>query len=180
MPITNYLRPHEAVIAAESKHIVKKEGGAIEATGHKILTEPGVDGKLTPEMIQSAFDRSSEFDHQPKPMMVFISNATEIGTVYNKSELAAVAAICKRLKLLLLLDGARLEPALTSSKSDLELNDIYDLTDIFWIRGAKNGALLGHQAPVLWGSFPHTYEAARSVPRQRTGHGDPVQHAFPG
>ncbi|CAO1598013.1 hypothetical protein XANCAGTX0491_001790 [Xanthoria calcicola] len=136
-----------AIIATEAGHIVGKEGGAIEATGHKIITESGVDGKLTPEMIQSAFRRSSAFDYQPKAKMVFISNATEIGT------LAAVAAICKRLDLLLLLDGARLGAALTSSKNDMTLADIYNLTDIFWIGGTKNGALIGEAVVIKHPSF---------------------------
>ncbi|MCJ1401561.1 hypothetical protein MMC11_004777, partial [Xylographa trunciseda] len=148
-----------AIIAAESGHIVGKEGGAIEATGHKIIAEPGVDGKLTPEIIQLAFDRSSEFDYQPKPKMVFISNTTEIGTLYTRSELAAVAAICKKLKLLLFLDGARLGAALTSSKNDVTWNDVYNLTDIFWIGGTKNGALLGEAVvikdPSLGADFPY-------------------------
>lgn len=159
LSIASHLRPHEAIIAAEPGHIVGKEGGAIEATGHKILTEPGVNGKLTPEMIQSAFDRSSEFDWQPKPKMVFISNTTEIGTLYNISELKAVAAICKKLKLLLFLDGARLGAALTSSKNDVTLKDVYDLTDIFWIGGTKNGALLGEAVvikdPSIGADFPY-------------------------
>ncbi|KAF2118075.1 putative threonine aldolase [Lophiotrema nucula] len=153
LSIASHLRPHEAIIAAEPAHIVGKEGGAIEATGHKIITEPGIDGKLTPEMIQSAFDRSSEFAYQPKAKMVFISNATEIGTVYNRNELAAVAGICKKLKLLLLLDGARLGAALTSSKNDMTLNDVYNYTDIFWIGGTKNGALLGEAVVIKNPSF---------------------------
>ena len=159
LSIASHLRSHEAIIAAESGHIVGKEGGAIEATGHKILTKPGVNGKLTPKMIQSAFDRSSEFDWQPKPKMVFISNATEIGTLYNMSELKAVAAICKKLQLLLFLDGARLDAALTSSKNDVTLKDVYDLTDIFWFGGTKNGALLGEAVvikdPSIGAEFPY-------------------------
>ena len=159
LSVASHLRPHEAVIAAEPGHIVGKEGGAIEATGHKIITEPGVDGKLTPEMIQSAFDRSSEFEWQPKPKMVFISNATEIGTVYNLQELKAVAAICQKLKLFLFLDGARLGAALTSSKNDTKLKDVYDLTDVFWIGGTKNGALLGEAVvikdPSIGADFPY-------------------------
>ncbi len=157
--IASHLRPHEAVIAAESGHIVGKEGGAVEATGHKLITEPGVDGKLTPEMIQAAVERSSEFAFQPKPKMVFVSNATEIGTVYTKSELVAVSEICQKLKLLLFLDGARLGAALTSSKNDMTLADIYNLTDIFWIGGTKNGALLGEAVvikdPTFGADFPY-------------------------
>jgi threonine aldolase len=159
LAIASHLRPHEAIIAAEPGHIVGKEGGCVEATGHKILVEPGVDAKLTPEQIQSAFDRSSLFAYQPKPRMVFISNATEVGTVYTKSEFEAVAAICKKLSLLLLMDGARLGVALTAAKNDMTLKDIYDLTDIFWIGGTKNGALLGEaiviKDPAFGADFPY-------------------------
>ncbi|KAH8590716.1 pyridoxal phosphate-dependent transferase [Bisporella sp. PMI_857] len=151
--IASYLRPHEAIIAVESGHIIGKEGGAIEATGHKILSKPGVDGKLTPEDIQSAFDESSLFAWQPKPKMVFISNATEIGTVYRRSELESIAAICKKLELLLFMDGARLGAALTSFKNDITLKDVYNLTDIFWIGGTKNGALLGEAIVIKDSSF---------------------------
>lgn len=141
--IASSLRPHEAIIAASSGHIVSKETGAIEATGHKIITEPAVDGKLTPEKIQSAYAQNSMFAHQAIPRMVYISNATEIGTVYTKKELEAIAAVCKQLNLLLLMDGARLGAALTSSKNDMTLEDIYNLTDMFWIGGTKAGALIG-------------------------------------
>ncbi|KAL8649497.1 MAG: hypothetical protein Q9226_005557 [Calogaya cf. arnoldii] len=151
--VASHLRPHEAIIAVEAGHIVGKEGDAIEVTGHKIITEPGLNGKLTPEMIQSAFDQSSAFDYQPKPKMVFTSNATEIGTLYNRGELTAVAAICKKLDLLLLLNGARLGAVLTSSKNDMTLADIFNLTDIFWIGGTKNGALLGEAVVIKHPSF---------------------------
>lgn len=157
--IASLLRPHEAVIAAEPGHIVGKEGGCVEATGHKILVEPGVEGKLTPEQIQSAFHRSSLFAYQPKPKLVFISNATEVGTVYTKSELGAIAAVCQKLNLLLLMDGARLGAALASSKNDMTLQDIYQLTDVFWIGGTKNGALLGEaiviKDPAVGADFPY-------------------------
>ncbi|KAJ8123094.1 hypothetical protein ONZ43_g872 [Nemania bipapillata] len=159
LSIACYLRSHQSIIAAESAHIVGKEAAAVEATGHKVLTAPAVDGKLTPENIQSVFDENLLFAYQTKIKMVFVSNTTEIGTVYTKSELAAVAAVCKKLGLLLLLDGARLGSALTSPKNDMTLKDIYDLTDIFWIGGTKNGALLGEAVvikdPSLGADFPH-------------------------
>ncbi|KAK4221565.1 pyridoxal phosphate-dependent transferase [Podospora fimiseda] len=86
--------------------------------------------------------------------MVFISNATEVGTVYSKSELEAVAAICKKLSLLLLMDGARLGAALVSSKfQGLTIKDVYNLTNIFWIGGTKNGALLGEAIVIKNPSF---------------------------
>ncbi|KAF2649447.1 putative threonine aldolase [Lophiostoma macrostomum CBS 122681] len=162
--IASHLRPHEAVISAESGHIVGKEGGAIEAIGHKVLTGPSVDGKLTPETVQSIFQGSSEFSYQPKARMVFVSNATEIGTVYTKRELMAVAAKCKELNLLLCLDGARIGAALASasipaSEDGMTLTDIYNLTDVFWIGGTKNGALLGEAVvikdPAFAKDFPY-------------------------
>jgi len=142
--IASFLRPHEAVITVDRGHIVGKEGGAIEATGHKIISVPGgKDGKLTSALIQSAYEESILFPWQPKMKMAFISNSTEIGTVYTKSELADVAATCKKLGMWLLLDGARLGHALTCSKNDMTLQDIYHFTDIFWLGATKNGALLG-------------------------------------
>ncbi|OIW25256.1 L-threonine aldolase [Coniochaeta ligniaria NRRL 30616] len=160
LSVASHLRPHEAVISAQLGHIVAHEAGSVEATGHKVLTAPGVHGKLTPEQIQSVVDRTNLFTFaEPKPKMVFISNPTEVGTVYTKSELAAVAAVCKKLGLLLLMDGARLGAALTCSKNDMTLKDIYDLTDIFWIGGTKNGALLGEaiviKDPASAADFPY-------------------------
>ncbi|EXJ83937.1 threonine aldolase [Capronia epimyces CBS 606.96] len=159
LSIASCLRPHEAIIAASSAHIVMKETAAIEATGHKIITQPAVDGKLTPDKIRLAFDQNSIFAHQAKPKMVYISNATEIGTVYTRSELAAIAAICKSLDLLILMDGARLGAALASSETDMTLNDIYHLTDLFWIGGTKTGALIGEAVVIkdksLGADFPY-------------------------
>lgn len=137
------LRAHEAIIAPESGHIVVRETGAIEATGHKIITVPAVDGKLTPISIQKALDDNGQFPHMARPKMVYISNATEIGTLYTKSELTALSDICKINNLYLLVDGARLGAALSAQKNDLSLADIAKLTDIFWIGGTKAGALLG-------------------------------------
>lgn len=85
--------------------------------------------------------------------MVFISNATEVGTIYTKAELAAIASVCQDLKLLLLMDGARLGAALASPKSDISMRDVYNLTDVFWIGGTKNGALLGEAVVIKDPSF---------------------------
>ncbi|KAI1323226.1 putative threonine aldolase [Xylariaceae sp. FL0255] len=158
LAIAGHLRPHEAIISADSGHIVSKEGGAIEATGHQVLSAPGVDGKLTPEIIQRLYSESVKFPFQPKPKMVFVANATELGTVYTKAELSSIATVCKTLNLLLLLDGARLGAALASEKNDMSFKDIYDLTDVFWIGGTKNGALLGEAVvikdPTFGADFP--------------------------
>ncbi|KAH7127413.1 pyridoxal phosphate-dependent transferase [Dactylonectria macrodidyma] len=137
------LRPHEAVIAASSGHIVTRETGAVEASGHKIINATPCNGKLTPEIISKALDENWHFPHMAKPRMVYISNATEFGTVYTREELRAIKDLCGKKNLLLFLDGARIGTALASKANDMTLRDILELTDIFWIGGTKNGALLG-------------------------------------
>lgn len=141
--ISSCLKSHEAVIAAGSGHIVVRETGAIEATGHKIITVPSTDGKLTPDDIQSALDNNAHFPHMAKPRLVYLSNASELGTLYTKAELTALSNTCKKSGLLLFVDGARLGAALAADKNDLTLKDIAELTDVFWIGGTKAGALLG-------------------------------------
>jgi threonine aldolase len=141
--IGSCLRPHESVIAASSGHIVVRETGAIEATGHKIIQVPPENGKLTVASIQRALDENWHFPHMARPKLVYISNATEIGTVYSKRELKAIKALCVEKDLLLFLDGARIGHAMASSKNDCTWRDIFDLTDMFWIGGTKNGSLLG-------------------------------------
>ncbi|MDF2539530.1 MAG: ltaE [Herbinix sp.] len=140
--ISAFLRPHQCVIAADTGHINVHETGAIEATGHKVVTMPAVEGKLTPQAIQAAVDYHGD-EHMVRPKMVYISDSTELGTVYTKAELTAIHHKCRENGLLLFLDGARLASALTSKVNDLSLKDIADLTDVFYIGGTKNGALLG-------------------------------------
>lgn len=141
--IASCLRPYEAVITLESGHIACKEAGAIEATGHKLILVPPVDGKMTTTNLQKALQQNQFFPHMAKPRLLYISNASETGTVYTKRELTNLSALCKQNKLLMLMDGARIGTALCSKKNDMTLRDIFDLTDIFWIGGTKAGALLG-------------------------------------
>ena len=141
--IASQLRPHEAVISAASGHIAVHETGAIEATGHKIITIDKPGGKLTGEDVRQAVAANSHAPHQAKPRLVYISNAAETGRIYIKSELEDLSLTCRDLGLTLLLDGARLGAALTSSFNDVTLADLARLTDIFWIGGTKAGALLG-------------------------------------
>ena len=136
------LRPYEAVIAAATGHIAAHESGAIEATGHKVLTVEAPESKLTPELITAVYDAHRE-EYCPQPGMVYLSNATEWGAVYTKTELTAISECCRKLGLLLFLDGARLAQALTARGSDLTLPDLARLTDLFYIGGTKNGALFG-------------------------------------
>jgi len=140
--ISAFLRPHQAVIGADTSHVNCHETGAIEATGHKVITMKTDDGKLTPDLIQKVVDAHTD-EHMVQPKLVYISNSTELGTLYKKSELEELHNCCIKNDLLLYLDGARLGSALASEESDLTLADIAKLTDAFYIGGTKNGALFG-------------------------------------
>jgi len=141
--ISSLLRVHEAVISAKTGHIFSHETGAIEATGHRVITVDTTDGKVKPGHILQVIKEYSLRPHMVKPKMVYISNSTEIGTIYHKEELMALSACCREQDLLLFMDGARMGHALTAANSDLQLSDIATLTDVFYIGGTKNGALLG-------------------------------------
>lgn len=140
--ISSFLRPHEAVIAPRSSHIFMHETGAIEATGHKLLTVKTNDGKLRPEVIRSIVD-SHTSEHMVRPRLVYISQTTELGTVYTCAELEALRSICDELDLLLYIDGARLAYAATATCCDLDLPKIAELADAFYLGGTKAGLLFG-------------------------------------
>ncbi len=140
--ISTFLRPHEACISARTGHIATHETGAIEATGHKLLTVDSTDGKLRPELIKPIL-AEHHFEHMVRPRMVYISNPTELGTVYSHSELSRLSSFCKENDLYLYLDGARLGSAITCAKSDLDFKKVHSLADAFFIGGTKNGTLLG-------------------------------------
>jgi threonine aldolase len=140
--LASLMKPYESVIAANSGHIHVHEAGAIEATGHKINIVNTKDGKLTADQIKVVVDEHY-FEHQVKPKVVFISNSTEVGTIYKKCELESVSQACRENNLYLYLDGARLGSALCSKESDLTLPEVCRLVDVFYIGGTKNGALLG-------------------------------------
>ncbi|SUX43389.1 threonine aldolase family protein [Chryseobacterium indoltheticum] len=141
--ISSILRPYQCVISAATGHILNNETGAIEATGHKILSIEKEDGKLFPSDIIPVLESHQNIPHQVMPKLVYVSNSTELGTIYTKKELEDLSAFCKANNLYLFMDGARLGHALTSEISDLELKDIAQLTDVFYLGGTKNGALLG-------------------------------------
>ncbi|WP_150466476.1 threonine aldolase family protein [Francisella sp. SYW-9] len=141
--ISSILKPYEAIISASSGHIALREAGAIEATGHKIISVSSANGKLTSNDIKEVLKNNSHAPHMAKPKLVYISNSTELGTIYTKAELQELSKICKENDLLLFVDGARLGAALTANKSDLNLADIVELVDIFWIGGTKTGILFG-------------------------------------
>lgn len=140
--ISAFLRPHEAAIAAETGHILVHETGAVEATGHKVIAMPSEEGKLSATSIQAAVDAHTD-EHMVKPALVYLSQSTEIGSLYKKSDLEAIRAVCDKNHLLLYADGARLGSALTAAGCDVTLADMARLTDAFYIGGTKNGALIG-------------------------------------
>ena len=152
--IDAFLQSYEAVVAAQTGHVSTHETGAIEATGHKVCTVESPDGKLTPALVESVLAGHNGTEHMVLPRMVYISDTTEIGTVYTRAELAALRQCCDVHGLFLYLDGARLGSALTSPDNDLTLPDLAALTHAFTIGGTKNGALFG-EALVLTRPMPH-------------------------
>lgn len=142
------LKSYESIISVESGHICVHETGAIEATGHKVHVVPGVQGKLTPAAVQKILDQHN-MDQMVKPRAIYLSQSTEVGTVYNKAELQALASLCKQHQLYLYIDGARLGHALTIDKTDLDLKDIADVADLFYIGGTKNGGLMGEAMVIV-------------------------------
>lgn len=141
--ISSVLRPYQCAVSASTGHILNNETGAIEATGHKILSIEKEDGKLTPENIIPILESHRNVPHQVMPKMVYISNSTELGTIYTLQELEDLSAFCKENRLYLFMDGARLGHGLTAEISDLTLEKVAELTDVFYLGGTKNGALIG-------------------------------------
>jgi len=140
--ISSVLRPHEAVIAPHAGHIFVHEAGAIEATGHKICTREGQNGKLSAADIESVVNEHTD-EHMVKPRLVYLSLSTESGTVYTKAELLEISEFCKKNGLYIHLDGARLGAGINSSFCDLTYPDIASLVDVFYIGATKTGALFG-------------------------------------
>ena len=159
------LRPYESVIAADSGHINQHETGAIEATGHKINAVKGYDGKVSPEEIQEMVEFHN-FDQMVLPRTVYISQSTELGTVYTTAELTALSEKCKEHQLYLYVDGARLGAACTAKDGDLDPAALARLVDVFYIGGTKNGALIGEAIVIV---NPQLKEHFRFNLRQRGG-----------
>ncbi|WP_025686169.1 threonine aldolase family protein [Paenibacillus maysiensis] len=150
--ISSILRPHQGAIAAVSGHIAVHETGAIEATGHKVLTLPSDDGKIRAEQVKGLYDahwNDAAPEHSVQPGMVFISYPTENGTIYTKSELEALSRVCRECSLPLFIDGARLGYGLVAEDSDVTLADIAKLCDVFYIGGTKVGAMMGEAVVII-------------------------------
>lgn len=165
--ISAALRAHQGVLAAETGHINCHETGAIEATGHKVITLPTENGKIKASDIDSYVERyraDDAWEHVVQPKMVYISHTTETGTLYSKKELEEISDSCHRNGLYLFLDGARLGYGLACKTNDLDIPTITALTDVFYIGGTKVGLLFG-EALVI--SNPALKEDFRCIIKQK-------------
>ena len=179
MVMVNYLlRSFEGVLCADSAHVAVHESGAIEFTGHKVLTLPSTQGKITAEQVDNyvtTYYTDPNWPHIVPPGMVYITHPTEYGTLYTLSEMEAISAVCRKHHLPLYLDGARLGYGLGASgvsanaqlsmpkasqaailnyqlsiiNSQLPtLPDIARLCDAFYIGGTKCGTMFGEAAVI--------------------------------
>lgn len=158
--IMSVLKGYEGVIAADTGHIGSHEAGAIEFTGHKVLPIPHENGKLTALSVKKYVEKyyaDENYEHMVFPGMVYISHPTEYGTIYSKSELEALYAVCREYKMTLYIDGARLGYGLVCGESDMSLRDIAALCDVFYIGGTKVGALCGEAVVFTHGNMPEHF-----------------------
>ena len=167
--IDSALRPHQGALCAVSGHINVHETGAVEATGHKVLPLPSADGKITAAQVEEATlaqRNDGAFEHIVQPKLVYISNPTELGTLYSLEELENLSRVCRENGLYLFLDGARMGYGLAAKDYDVTLADIARLCDVFYIGGTKVGALFG-EAVVI--SNPALKEDFRYLIKQHGG-----------
>ena len=146
--IAAFLRPWEAAVCTSLGHIAVHETGAVEATGHKVITCPSEDGILTPEMVRAAVAAHPD-EHMVKPKLAYISDSTEVGTIYRREQLYALRETCDELGLYLYLDGARLGSALASDENDIRPSDLPACCDAFYVGGTKNGAMFGEALVIM-------------------------------
>ena len=166
--ISAALRSWEGVIAATTGHINVHETGAIESSGHKVCSIEAPDGKLTPALVREVMriHCDGKDEHMVLPRMVYISDATELGTIYTKAELAALHDVCREYGLYLFLDGARMPAALVAEGNDLDITDFGKYCDAFYIGGTKNGLLFGEAVVITNNDLkPHF----RNMIKQRGG-----------
>ena len=144
--LTAALRPYQGVISADTGHIAVHETGAVEACGHKVIQLPNQNGKLDAGQV-SEYCRlhfsDEAHEHMVMPGAVYISNPTELGTLYSREELIALRGVCDRWEMILFLDGARLGYGLASPENPLDLPFIASQCDACYIGGTKQGLLVG-------------------------------------
>ena len=146
------LRSHQGVIATEAAHIAVHETGAVEATGHKVLTLPHAQGKLAAAQVDACCEAhftDATHEHMVMPKALYLSQATELGTIYSRQELDALRAVCDKWKLYLYIDGARLGYAMAAEGCNVDLKYLAKIADAFYIGGTKQGALFGEAMVIL-------------------------------
>lgn len=144
--IGSMLRRFEGVIAASTGHVSVHEAGAVEYTGHKVLELPQKEGKIDAGTLKDYlqnFYGDENHEHMVFPGMLYLSHPTEYGTLYTRQELEEISRVCRSYEIPLFLDGARLGYGLMSSDTDVTLQDVAQLCDVFYIGGTKVGALCG-------------------------------------
>jgi threonine aldolase len=155
--ISTMLSDYEGVVAAKTGHISTHEAGAIEYTGHEVLEIPQENGKIEAKVLKdylAGYFADENHEHMTRPGMVYISHPTEYGTLYSKAELTAISEVCGEYEIPLFLDGARLGYGLMSNDTDVSLQDIARLCDVFYIGGTKVGALCGEAVVFTKGNKP--------------------------
>ncbi|WP_026670404.1 threonine aldolase family protein [Butyrivibrio sp. AE3006] len=155
--ISTMLSDYEGVIAAKTGHISSHEAGAIEYTGHEVLEIPQKNGKIEGSVLKdylAGYFADENHEHMTRPGMVYISHPTEYGTLYSKAELSEISEVCREYEIPLFLDGARLGYGLMSNSTDVSLQDIAKLCDVFYIGGTKVGALCGEAVVFTKGNKP--------------------------
>lgn len=155
--ISSMLGGCEGAIAADTGHIGVHEAGAVEFTGHKVLTIPQKEGKIEASALLDylqSFYADESCAHMVQPGMVYISFPTEYGTIYTKRELEDIGRVCRQYSLPLFIDGARLGYGLASRSCDLSLKELAGLCDVFYIGGTKVGALCGEAVVFPKGNAP--------------------------
>lgn len=153
--------PHYgAVIAADTGHIAVHESGAVELSGHKVITLPSHEGKLRADALRrylEDFYADAAWPHMAHPDMAYISFPTEYGTIYSKAELSEIYAVCREYRMKLFIDGARLGYGLASPAADVTLKELAGLCDVFYIGGTKVGALCGEAVVFPKGDAPEHF-----------------------
>ena len=158
--IATLLRDYQGVVAAQTGHIAVHEAGAVEYTGHKVLTLPQREGKISARDLSAYLENyyaDGSYDHMVFPGMVYISFPTEYGTLYSKAELTEIYAVCRRYELPLFVDGARLGYGLMSPACDVTIQELAQLCDVFTIGGTKVGALCGEAVVFPSGKAPEHF-----------------------
>ncbi len=147
-------RHNDGVVAAHSGHINVHESGAIEACGHKVMAVPAENGRIDIDALEQwladLYRETAEvgIEHYVMPRAIYVSNPTELGTIYSLAQLTRLREIADRYGLYLFLDGARMGYGLAAEGADITLPDVARLCDAFYIGGTKVGCLMGEAVVV--------------------------------